>query len=884
MALGLSPASAGADQSVPCSGATFAGAAGLANAVINAESGTASPTIDLTPGCTYTFTAPDSLAAHVPVGGGATTVDLDGWYGPDALPAIATAVTIEGNGATIARSSATGTPPFRLFFVGADPSSAATHNWTTPGAGSLTLTDVTLSGGLAEGGSADGGGGGLGAGGAIYDQGTVILDRVTLSGDQALGGTGGVVALNSDGGAGIGSSSGSSGAGAGFGAGFVAPAGASTGGPFVSGGGFGGGASGGGFASGENGASDLVISGAAGGGPETGTGGAGGFRSGGSGGAGGDGSGGGGGGYALSGSSGGGNSAGGGFGAGGTIGLTQGGVFPGGGGGGVGGGGGASYCGGGGGGGFGGGGGYAVDDAPTCTTTAVGRFGLGGFGAGRGGAGAGDGRGGDGGFGGGGGGIGAVGGGGGAGLGGAIFDHDGTLSVTNTTLAGDAAVGGPVDPFGGVAGTGMGGAIFDLDGTVTLTNSTLAGNTADNGGALYVLGYDHTGASDPASATLINDVLSGSAQTGASLPPADLLIDAPTNLSAGLANADTSATTSTTPNIVELAQATGSGKLTGSVTQVAPQLGPLADNGGPGMLTLLPGPGSPALGAGTAAGAPAVDERGLPRPAGGPTDLGAVQATGNKQVPPSCGPVVDNVAAGAPTTIVLSCNAQNHDPVTLAIAGAPAHGKLGTINQAAGTVLYTPVAGYAGPDSFSYRASDGPLASNPATVSLTIARAATPAPTPTPKLSAVSQSASKWLENNRLASISKVAVKKLPVGTTFRFTLSEAASVTFAFTRPVIGRKVGKHCVAQTRHNAKKRHCTIRTVTVGKLVFKGHAATNRVRFRGRISKHVKLKPGAYTLVITATASKTSASHRLKFTIANPPKRTTDKQTQALTAG
>lgn len=47
---------------------------------------------------------------------------------------------------------------------------------------------------------------------------------------------------------------------------------------------------------------------------------------------------------------------------------------------------------------------------------------------------------------------------------------------------------------------------------------------------------------------------------------------------------------------------------------------------------------------------------------------------------------------------------------------------------------------------------------------------------------------------------------------------------------------------------------------------------NKVRFPGRLSGHSKLKPGTYTVVITATASSlTSAPHSLIFTIARPPK-------------
>ena len=112
--------------------------------------------------------------------------------------------------------------------------------------------------------------------------------------------------------------------------------------------------------------------------------------------------------------------------------------------------------------------------------------------------------------------------------------------------------------------------------------------------------------------------------------------------------------------------------------------------------------------------------------------------------------------------------------------------------------------------------------------------------------------------------------RKPPVGTTFGFKLSEAATVKFAFAHTVAGRKVGKRCVKQTKHNTKQRRCPL-SVSAGTLTFTGHAGANRVKFAGRISNRVKLKPGSYTLAISATASKkTSTTHKLTFTIATPP--------------
>lgn len=91
------------------------------------------------------------------------------WYGPDGLPPIATNIVIVGSppGSTITRSTATGTPPFRLFYIGGGES-LANYNPPSgltklPGPGALTLVNLTLSNGLAQGGGGDGGGLGAGA-------------------------------------------------------------------------------------------------------------------------------------------------------------------------------------------------------------------------------------------------------------------------------------------------------------------------------------------------------------------------------------------------------------------------------------------------------------------------------------------------------------------------------------------------------------------------------------------------------------------------------------------------------------------------------------------------------------------------------------------------
>jgi hypothetical protein len=129
------------------------------------------------------------------------SVDND-WYGPNGLPAITSTITLVGDpgGTVIMRSSNTGVQAFRIFYVGGGQLltnyNPPTDFSALPGPGNLTLINLTIENGLAQGGAGGnstqgGGGGGLGAGGAIYNQGTLTLQGVTLVGNQALGGAGG---------------------------------------------------------------------------------------------------------------------------------------------------------------------------------------------------------------------------------------------------------------------------------------------------------------------------------------------------------------------------------------------------------------------------------------------------------------------------------------------------------------------------------------------------------------------------------------------------------------------------------------------------------------------------------------------------------------------
>ena len=140
---GLAAAPAALAATVPCSVPSLISAISTANAT--------SGTVTLTSGCVYTLTAVNNTT--------------DGGTG---LPVITGKVTVQGSGATIARSTVTGTPAFRVFDVAS--------------AGGLTLSSLTLSNGLANNG--------VQGGGAIYSHGTLSVTGSTFTGNSSPATTG----------------------------------------------------------------------------------------------------------------------------------------------------------------------------------------------------------------------------------------------------------------------------------------------------------------------------------------------------------------------------------------------------------------------------------------------------------------------------------------------------------------------------------------------------------------------------------------------------------------------------------------------------------------------------------------------------------------------
>ena len=228
--------------------------------------------------------------------------------------------------------------------------------------------------------------------------------------------------------------------------------------------------------------------------------------------------------------------------------------------------------------------------------------------------------------------------------------------------------------------------------------------------------------------------------------------------------------------------------------------------------------------------------------------------------------VLGAAQAGTPYQSALQASGGT-GPLRWSASGLPGGLK---IDAASGAIGGTPDA--SGSFSPTVTLTDAYGTSVGRTYSLTVA-ASPLAAAKAPRLSALKQSASRWLAGSKLARLvittaPPVRKRGLPVGTTFSFRLDQAARVTLAFRHNAQGRKVAGKCVAKTKGNAGKPRCT-RTVGNGALRIRTRAGASKLRFEGRLSSAAKLKAGRYTVVISATndAGKTSPAQSRSFTIA-----------------
>ena len=139
------------------------------------------------------------------------------------------------------------------------------------------------------------------------------------------------------------------------------------------------------------------------------------------------------------------------------------------------------------------------------------------------------------------------------------------------------------------------------------------------------------------------------------------------------------------------------------------------------------------------------------------------------------------------------------------------------------------------------------------------------APQPPPAITAASMTNRRF----RVARASTaISARKAPLGTSFRFTLSGAATVKVKITRTVAGLRHGHSCLKPSAKlkRAHAKHCT-RPLSVVTLTRASEpAGADKVAFSGRIG-HSPLPAGTYTALLSASNSAgNSKPVTLPFTI------------------
>jgi UDP-3-O-[3-hydroxymyristoyl] glucosamine N-acyltransferase len=263
--------------------------------------------------------------------------------------------------------------------------------------------------------------------------------------------------------------------------------------------------------------------------------------------------------------------------------------------------------------------------------------------------------------------------------GGGILNENGTIELTNSTISSN------------VAGFSTGGGIWNRGGMVRLTNSTVSNNRDDFEGGENI--------NNAAGGTLelINTIV-------ADQIPGNDCVGSITSLGHNLDSDGT-------------CNLTGPGDL----PNTEPGLGPLADNGGPTQTHALL-PGSPAIDAGDDGACPATDQRGfVTRPQGAACDIGAYEYENSAPSATDDSYTVfedEILGVATPDGVLSNDDDVDNDPLSAVLVGGVGHGAL-TL-EPGGSFAYNPGADFNGEDTFTYKANDGYVDSNEATVTIAV--------------------------------------------------------------------------------------------------------------------------------------------------------------------
>jgi CSLREA domain-containing protein len=207
-----------------------------------------------------------------------------------------------------------------------------------------------------------------------------------------------------------------------------------------------------------------------------------------------------------------------------------------------------------------------------------------------------------------------------------------SLTVNASTIANNRIAGGVAE--------GLGGGIFAF-GNLTIANSTIAGNRAENPGTNQgggILASVNSLETKGTTATLLNSTIAGNSVAVGGIGGGFTVYNPVVGVATAFAAKNTIVAGNTAGPLAAdcgtVAVATSANNLSSDAScqfgdaaskqNANPLLGPLQDNGGQtNTLALLVG--SPAIDAGTNAGCPPIDQRGVTRPQGSACDIGAYE-------------------------------------------------------------------------------------------------------------------------------------------------------------------------------------------------------------------------------------------------------------------